>query len=69
MKMLRTVGSLVGSLPGRAALVALALMALPLRAFASELDLALPRLDTTYSLLGNPVSGHTLLLLGLVLGA
>ena len=42
-----------------------AVLALPARGFASELDLKIPVLDTTYTLFGNPVSGVTLLLLGL----
>ncbi len=44
------------------------LVALPLlsaRALASELDLELPAIDTTYNLFGTPVSGFTLLLGGL----
>ncbi|MBI1796984.1 MAG: sodium-translocating pyrophosphatase [Candidatus Eisenbacteria bacterium] len=51
-------------LPG--ALLALATaLAAPAAAFASELDLKIPALDTTYSLFGNPVSGVTLLMAGL----
>ncbi|HKQ58945.1 MAG TPA: sodium-translocating pyrophosphatase [Candidatus Eisenbacteria bacterium] len=42
-----------------------AALAAPALAFASELDLEIPALDTTYSLFGSQVSGVTLLLLGL----
>ena len=53
--------------PALAALAvsALALAAAPLAAFASELDLQIPVLDTTYPLFGQTVSGQTLLLWGL----
>jgi K(+)-stimulated pyrophosphate-energized sodium pump len=44
---------------------AAAVMAAPTRVFASELDLQIPVLDTTYQLFGNPVSGVTLLVAGL----
>ena len=37
----------------------------PARVFASELDLQIPVLDTSYQLFGNPVSGVALLLAGL----
>src|SRR5574341_353739 len=65
MTMLRTVGSFLRrcSLPGGA--FALALLGLPLPALASELELEIPALDTTYHLFGASVSGMTLLLLGL----
>ena len=43
-----------------------AALALPLSAMASELDLKIPVIDTTYSLLGVTVSGHSLLLTGLL---
>jgi len=47
-----------------AAVLAAGLMT-PARVFASELDLQIPVLDTSYQLFGNPVSGVTLLLAGL----
>jgi K(+)-stimulated pyrophosphate-energized sodium pump len=47
------------------ALGSLALFGLALPAFASELDLQIPAIDTTYSLFGAQVSGLTLLYLGL----
>jgi len=49
-----------------AALAAMAAaLALPAGAIASELDLAIPALDTSYMLFGSSVSGVTLLLAGL----
>ena len=64
----RTVGSalrrLTLTLQGLA-IAGLAALAFPLRACASELDLQIPALDTTYSLFGTPIAGHTLLLLGI----
>jgi K(+)-stimulated pyrophosphate-energized sodium pump len=48
-----------------AAVAAMAAVLVPARARASELDLKIPVLDTTYSLFGTPVSGVTLLLAGL----
>lgn len=68
MKMSRTAGLALRSLslPVRGLLMAaLAILAFPLRAFASELDLEIPAIDTSYQLFGSAVSGHTLLLLGL----
>jgi K(+)-stimulated pyrophosphate-energized sodium pump len=47
------------------AVAALAAAATPIAAFASELDLQIPALDTTYTLFGAPIAGRTLLLLGL----
>jgi K(+)-stimulated pyrophosphate-energized sodium pump len=65
MKM-RTLGRalrrLLLSVPGTAALAALGL---PAAARASELDLQLPVIDTTYQLFGAGIPGRTLLLLGL----
>jgi len=53
--------------PFRSALpLALAASALPLRGFASELDLELPAVSTTYNLFGTQVSGTALLSLGIV---
>ncbi len=49
-----------------AAMAALAGLVLPAAARASELDLKIPAIDTQYALFGATVSGHTLLLLGLV---
>ena len=48
-----------------AAVAAMAAVLVPTRARASELDLKIPVLNTTYSLFGTPVSGVTLLLAGL----
>src|SRR5262249_36646124 len=53
------------SLGRLAALAAAVCLAFPVRAFASELDLQIPALDTTYSVFGTPISGVSLLLLGL----
>jgi K(+)-stimulated pyrophosphate-energized sodium pump len=47
------------------AISALALMAAPLAAFASELDLQIPAIDTQYQIFGQTVGGQTLLLLGI----
>jgi K(+)-stimulated pyrophosphate-energized sodium pump len=47
------------------AISAIALVAAPLAAFASELDLQIPVIDTQYQLFGATVSGQTLLLWGL----
>jgi K(+)-stimulated pyrophosphate-energized sodium pump len=72
MKMSRTAGLSLRSLSRPAwglGVAALAACALPLRAFASELDLQIPAIDTTYQLFGAAVSGHTLLLVGLVVCA
>ncbi|OGF08786.1 MAG: sodium-translocating pyrophosphatase [Candidatus Eisenbacteria bacterium RBG_16_71_46] len=57
--------------PGRwsPVLAALAALLLPLHAHASELDLKIPVLDTSYSVFGTPVSGRTLLYIGLVVCA
>jgi K(+)-stimulated pyrophosphate-energized sodium pump len=68
MKMSRTAGLALRSLSLPVlslVMAALAVLILPLRAFASELDLEIPAIDTTYQLFGNAVSGHTLLLLGI----
>ena len=68
MKMSRTAGFTLRSLglPLMGfALAAVAALAFPLRAFASELDLQIPALDTTYQLFGTPVAGQTLLLFGI----
>ena len=68
MKMSRTAGLALRSLPlpvRGLLMAALAALMLPLRAFASELDLQIPAIDTTYKLFRNTISGHTLLLLGL----
>jgi K(+)-stimulated pyrophosphate-energized sodium pump len=46
-----------------------AALLLPGIALASELDLKIPAITTSYSLFGSTVSGHTLLLLGLVVCA
>jgi K(+)-stimulated pyrophosphate-energized sodium pump len=51
-------------LAGALAAVAVALAA-PVAAFASELDLQIPVLDTSYTLFGTPVSGVALLMAGL----
>jgi K(+)-stimulated pyrophosphate-energized sodium pump len=66
MNMLRTAGLVLRRLPlhGLAPLAAVAALALPAPAFASELDLQIPAIDTTYRLFGASVSGFTLLLLG-----
>jgi K(+)-stimulated pyrophosphate-energized sodium pump len=53
-------------LAGPLALPALATLALPLPTLASELDLELPSIDTTYNLFGAQVSGTALLMMGLV---
>ena len=45
---------------------AAAMLALPASALASELDLKIPAIDTQYSLFGTAVSGHALLLIGLL---
>jgi K(+)-stimulated pyrophosphate-energized sodium pump len=42
-----------------------ALLAVPVAAFASELDLKIPVLDTSYTFFGTPVSGVALLMTGL----
>jgi len=68
MKMLRLMGLAGrGSSPVAAGLLAAALstLAWPLRAFASELDLELPALTTTYSVFGTQVLGSHLLMAGL----
>jgi K(+)-stimulated pyrophosphate-energized sodium pump len=68
MKMSRAVGAAPRNLlwNGLLALAGVvATLAAPARAFASELDLEIPALDTTYTLFGSQVSGVTLLLLGL----
>src|SRR5262245_18934149 len=68
MNMSRTAGSTPRTSLLNAWIAALAVMAAvlaPGRAWASELDLKIPVLDTTYSLFGTPVSGVTLLLAGL----
>ncbi|MBI1799326.1 MAG: sodium-translocating pyrophosphatase [Candidatus Eisenbacteria bacterium] len=68
MKMSRTAALSVRSLALPAlglAIAAMAAVSLPLRAFASELDLQIPAIDTTYPLFGMSVPGHTLLLLGI----
>ena len=44
-------------------------LAVPACALASELDLKIPVIDTSYSLFGSPISGRTLLLLGLAVCA
>jgi len=44
---------------------AMAALAVPVAAWASELDLKIPVLDTSYTLFGTPVSGVTLLMAGL----
>ncbi len=46
-----------------------AALALPGRALASELDLNIPAIDTQYTLFGAAISGHALLLIGLVVCA
>src|SRR5207247_2312358 len=51
-------------LAGVLAAVAAVLMS-PVAAFASELDLKIPALDTSYTLFGSSVSGVTLLMAGL----
>ena len=69
MKLFRTAGSGLGRSARPFGLSALALFAslvLPTRASASELDLAIPAIDTSYRLFGVQVSGLTLLYLGLV---
>ena len=68
MKMSRTVGSPLRKLFPLASglvLAAVAALALPLSAMASELDLQIPALDTTYSLFGTPIGGQTLLIYGI----
>src|SRR2546428_13758880 len=47
------------------ALAAVTILVSPVAAFASELDLKIPALDTSYTLLGAPVSGVALLMAGL----
>jgi K(+)-stimulated pyrophosphate-energized sodium pump len=67
MKITSKAGSLLRTFSAwpTALFAALVAMALPVTALASELDLELPELDTTYTLFGNAVAGHTLLLVGL----
>ena len=65
MKMPCTAGHRLRSFAWSALAGALAALAFPLQAAASELDLQIPELDTSYSLFGTPVAGHTLLLVGL----
>jgi K(+)-stimulated pyrophosphate-energized sodium pump len=61
------------ALPGPARIAAgigaFALTVLPAAARASELDLKIPAIDTHYAVFGTMVSGHALLLLGLVVCA
>jgi K(+)-stimulated pyrophosphate-energized sodium pump len=64
MNLLRAAGQALRRLPRAATFASLAL-ALPAVAMASELDLELPMLDTQYQLFGMPISGRTLLYLGL----
>ena len=69
MKLFRTAGSGLGRSARPFELSALALFAslvLPTSVSASELDLAIPAIDTSYRLFGVQVSGLTLLYLGLV---
>ena len=74
MRMLRTPGAWGASLPaalmryapGTLLAAAAAGIAFPTGALASELDLKIPAIDTTYSLMGMTVSGHSLMLAGLV---
>jgi K(+)-stimulated pyrophosphate-energized sodium pump len=68
MMMLRNAARAVRAIaaPLRGAALAAAAASFPALAVASELDLELPVIDTTYSLFGSPVSGTTLLLAGLV---
>jgi K(+)-stimulated pyrophosphate-energized sodium pump len=47
------------------AVAAIAAVAFPPRSFASELDLAIPVLDTTYNMFGTVVSGRMLLFIGI----
>jgi len=67
--MLRCLESVRGKLPSArfAWLCATFLLAAlaPAGALASELDLAIPAIDTSYSLFGTPVTGFTLLTIGL----
>jgi len=67
MNLLRALGLALRRLPRavRAAAFSSLALALPAAAFASELDLELPVLDTQYQLFGMAISGRTLLLLGL----
>jgi K(+)-stimulated pyrophosphate-energized sodium pump len=68
MKMYRAAGSRTRSpipRPLQAVVAALAALFAPALAFASELDLAIPELTTSYDLFGTPVSGVTLLMAGL----
>jgi K(+)-stimulated pyrophosphate-energized sodium pump len=68
MKMSRTAGFSLRTFPTHVwalAMAAVAALAFPLRAFASELDLQIPAIDTSYQLFGQTVSGHALLLFGL----
>jgi K(+)-stimulated pyrophosphate-energized sodium pump len=68
MKMSRTRGLSLRSLslPVRGlVMAAIAALAFPFRAFASELDLQIPAIDTSYHLFGAQVSGHSLLLIGI----
>ena len=69
MKMSRALGLALRTpnrivLAGAFAAVA-AILANPVAAFASELDLKIPALDTSYMLFGASVSGVTLLMAGL----
>ena len=68
MRMLRFLGHAARRLPPTRSgllLAALGTVAWPIRAFASELDLAIPRIDVSYGLFGVQVPGTTLLLAGL----
>ena len=68
MKLFRTAGSSLGSSArpfGWSALALFASLVLPASASASELDLAIPAIDTSYRLFGAQISGFTLLFLGL----
>jgi K(+)-stimulated pyrophosphate-energized sodium pump len=68
MKMSRTRGLSLRSLslPVRGLVIAgLAALAFPFRAFASELDLQIPAIDTSYHLFGAQITGHSLLLIGI----
>src|SRR5213593_2415362 len=69
MKLFRTAGSGLGRSArpfGWSPLALFASLLLPASASASELDLAIPAIDTSYRLFGVQVSGLTLLYLGLV---
>jgi len=67
MNLLRAAGKALRRTPRAAHAAALSSLALvvPVVALASELDLELPVLDTTYRLFGQTISGQALLLLGL----